>query len=493
MAAHQLPASWVIVGSGFYPWLVALFLQKTLVKPLQRAGRQPIRLTLLQQQSAAPERVITTSSALRHFNKNNGLSEANFVRGCRACFNLGTVIQRALPTEDRSLSGAGAKKSSGFFFAEGPYGYIMRGVRFHHLLAHGAAQGFTAKLDAFSVAAQLAQQNRFTPPSTRSDSLFSSLDYGYRFHAAHYTEYLSKLLEDADISVYRSGLSRVQLEPDHQSIAALELDNGDRVSGDFFIDVSENRVLKSALPKSDHCVSPCHPTAVLQTAGVQTRDSKAPLKPYQHLMLGRGEISIASTSHKQGYSQQFAVAASGENSAKVFWDLQPWQGNCVALGPALSNRPPIIIDEVHSLLNGLHELARFWPKRDATDTDAVSKKWFNRNLSAEGEQIFDMDSFLFKASFAHFGAELSHGAKEMLALFCETGVLPAREQQTLAESQWIALLYALGLPLKFDNILARQFDGAALVKQLTQLKKSIQQAAGSAPLHEEFLRLNRLV
>lgn len=491
MAVHKLPASWVIVGAGFYPWLVALFLQKKLINPLQHAGRQPISLTLVQQKSTQPDRVITTTSALRHFNKSSGLSEADFVRACQACFNLGTLIQGPSPLQAKPPVPAHP-----FFFAEGPYGFMTRGVRLHHLLACCAERLKPARLDDFSVAAQLALQNRFTPPSTQADSLFAALEYGYRFSASDYTAYLSKLVQ-GDLNVYSAGLSRVVLDSSQGGIAALELDNGHRVSGDFYIDVSEKRLLKSALSPIGQRGKAGYPVGLVNCAHLQARDQQQSLKPYQHLKLAQGEVSLASTSHEQGYHHQLVIKTSDEKTrnaspSKVFWDPEPWQDNCVALGPALSNRPPLIIDEVHTLLYGLHELARFWPVRDATATNNLSKKWFNRKLAAEGEQLFDIDSLYLHASFAHLGVELSHGAKDMRDLFCETGTLPAREHQTLAEPQWIALLYAVGAPLKFDNILARQFDADQLVNQLIQLRQSIQQASKAAPLHEDFLRLNRL-
>ena len=490
---HTLPKRWVIIGSDYQAWLTAFFLQKKLIAPLKKTGAALPKIFIVDTQSSA-KKILCTSSALRDFNKEYGITESHFVRKCQACFNLGTEYRQNTRAHNTA-----------FFLGESPYGCNIEGLRFHHIFQEYQHQGGQARFDEFSLAAQMAKQCRFTPPASEAQSIFSTIKYGYRFSSFHFRDYLAGLL-DASIEVYREAITQVKFDSKGLAIQTISLKSGKQIEGDWFIDLSPTRMVHQLLEAPHQ--KPASPSPTV-TATLKPMAKSEPLQPYQQLHLSPGKLLLSSSCSAGTQVLAISDTTSKDNN----WDtakhaISPWQGNCIAMGNAIESGLPLVIDEVHMLIRQLKALSTLWPRTainsqsigkplidglQITSTNQSAAFWFNRYCTEDFANLRDIESLYYEAAFSNNNTPLSATAREKVNLYCETGALLPSENTLVSDEHWIALIHALSFKVSFTHHLARNIKGGPIIHTLDNLRNTLQTAAASAPTLQAFMHRFQLV
>lgn len=114
----------------------------------------------------------------------------------------------------------------------GDTGALLEGLPFHHYWLRARAEGETAPLEAWSLAAQAAARGRFAPPSSDPRSPLSTLDHGLLLDAAGYAEALKA---KAGVTTVAGVVEAVERDGDRVTAVSVA---GRRLEADLFVDAN---------------------------------------------------------------------------------------------------------------------------------------------------------------------------------------------------------------------------------------------------------------
>lgn len=442
----------IIVGRGFTPVLTALFLQK-------KWGSLAPRITLVQCGENPDPPIINCVSSIKDVHREMGIAETDFVRKTQASFHLGTLCQFPNRSE--------------FFMNEAPYGASIHSVRFNHWFVRYLQAGKTARFDDFSINAQLAKRGRFAPPSPKPESVYSQVCYGHTLLSEHYTRYLTDQL-GAAVSVIRENIENVEIGA--EGIKAIRLKNGSSLAADFYIDCTREHELKRFISSAEA------PNKSAQTWTIQDAREHQLGPPHNFLQAASELLTL--TAEFRGKIYRHAISCDPAAQSTWLRDPEPWQKNCLSLGPATSNRPALLIDPVHLVASSLYRLYNSWPTDNDLQTPAHT---YNHSFIDEWNRIADSDSVYFWAATAK-DEYLTEAAERRMGVFASDGRIPPYENETLLEDQWAALFFSLGIVPEVADPLTLSSDDAWVVEQLDKLKQTLQRAAEHSPKMDAFYR-----
>lgn len=443
----------IIAGRGFTPVLTALFLQK-------KWGSLAPRITLLHCGENPDPPIINCVGSIKGFHNELGIAEKDLVTKMKASFYLGTQYQFSADQPN-------------FFMCEAPYGVNIQAIRFHHWFVRYQRTHQTTRFDEFSINAQLAKRGHFVPTSPKPESVYSQICYGYKFLSESYCHYLLTQL-GPQIEIINVDIQEVQA--DTNGIRSIHLTNGKTLTADLYIDCSREHLLKRTFAGS-----PQAPMADSWHIEETPQCGLGP--PHNHLALADEKLIFTSQLHGKTYRQEFVC--NPDQPPQWQLDLQPWQKNCLTLGPATANRPPLLIDTIHLLASSLYRLYRCWPTTPGLQTPASI---YNDDFTDEWNRINDSDSLHTWAACHHNDKCLTDAAKHRMRIFANDGRIPPYESETMTEEQWAALFFAFGITPKVADPLTEGSDDRWLVAQLDKLKETLQAAAAHAPELEVFYR-----
>jgi tryptophan halogenase len=458
----QSPAKVVIAGNGYLPYLIALSIEK-------RFKHNAPEWRIVDLGGESRTELLQSLGSMRHFHKNLELPEVELVRHTRAEINLGFEY-------------LGFSARDGEIFCDAEYGFELQNLRFAHLFNKLRKLRTSEKLEDYCLSAKLARIGRFTPPSPKARSLYASINYGYRMTGAAYAEFLKSRLSAFSERIIASAIESVRLD-ERGHIQNLVLQNGDTISGDFFIDASESRVLKNAVAQRQD-LQPLLP-ADLSLAITRSQIPQTEKSITGKISAAAGILQLRGNYDGQDYLTAIAtVEDSNPEITQPFCDAIPWRQNCVAMGRAFSNRPGILIDNSHIHQSALLRLLELWPR---TSTMTYEARAYNTATLEETTHLRDLDALHLARAFNR--AEIvSDALRYKLDIFRQNGKIAYYEHELLHEQQWPALLNALGLEPQVTDLSVRDCPDTWLLQELDRIKSTLAKAAEAAPLYRDFIR-----
>ncbi len=434
----------VVIGQDAPLWLAANVL---------RAALAPAGVTVeaVELASAAgASHVHVTQPALEALHNRLGIAEQRLLRATRGSYSLG----------QRFIDASGVVPP--FFHGHGAIGRPIAGMEFLPFWLKARAHGLAAGLDDFSLTAAAALHGRVLQPDGETER-FGRTDYGYHLPAAAYARSLRTLAMQDGIAMHEA--ARLSVERDAGGrIAALRLDADRLVPGDLFIDASRDGILgndagwqrwRDAFPAD----------RVLHARGPRMRS----VPPYgQVIATDWGWASLHPSAEKTHVVAAFSAATAEE---KVFDSLpslcgfvprevafeasspgqqaEPWQGNCLAIGPAAARFDPVHGVDLLALQLGLvHLIARV-----PVDAEGAAERCdYNRIVPQLFAHLADFQAAHYRLAryaglfweTARSGAaspDLSH----RIATFAARGLIAPYEHESFAPESWQALLLGHGV------------------------------------------------
>ena len=441
------PRDIVIVGRDAPVWLSACVLQHAL-------GPAGVVVTVVElPPRAEPADVCVSLPALEALHARLRIEESRLVGATRGAFSLGR----------RFTDAAGSVPA--FFHAHGSTGTRIDRKEFLPQWLRARQRGNSVPFEDFSLTATAARQGRMLLPDAAIDG-FGFTDYGYHLPAIPYAAWLRQFALRRGVRLQPARGIDVLLD-DMGAIAGLRLEDGRRVGGDFFLDVTgaEALLANTVGAASDSWCAAFPVDRVLGGCG----ELKAPLPIYSEIRAhAAGWLALAASQvcmHVQyAYSSELLPDAAALEMARgmglqavnlrvrsPFRLQQAWAGNCVAIGDAACVLDPVHFLDLHSVQVGLVHLLHLFPVRaDFT----VERDEYNQNLRSAFERMRDFQAAHYH--LARYGesspfwsraraAPISHELAHKLDAFRARGEAAHYEDEAFNIDDWQALFVGHGV------------------------------------------------
>ena len=379
-----------IIGGGTAGWMSAAAISK--------AFGPKIEVTLVESEEIGTIGVgEATVPHLSVFNRLIELDEAEFVRGVQGTFKLGIQFNNWGRIGDSYIHGFGV------------IGRDLGLMPFHEYWLKARAMGRAKDIGHYSLNTVAAPLGKFmaSPSDAPPNSPLAEIAYAYHFDAGLYARLLRKRAEAQGAKRIEGKVVAVQQDGESGFVESVELESGQRISADLFLDCSGFRALLIGgtlgvefndwthwLPCDRALVAPCEkvgpPTPYTRStahkAGWQFRI------PLQH-RTGNGHV----------YSSQFS---SDDEAAEILLgtlDGRPlgdpkllkfrtgmrrklWDKNVIAVGLAGGFLEPLESTAIYLIQAGINRLMSLFP---TAACDPALQDAYNEQSTFEYERIRD--------------------------------------------------------------------------------------------------------
>jgi tryptophan halogenase len=486
----------VIVGGGTAGWMAAAALAKVL-------GRDA-SIRLVESEEIGTVGVgEATVPHLKAFNQVLEIDETDFVRKTQGTFKLGIEFVDWGRLGDRYVHGFG---TIGF-----DYGLLP----FHQYWLKLHQAGRAADIGEYSLNTVAAPRGRFMTSATDvpPNSPLANIAYAYHFDAGLYAKFLRGYAEARGVRRTEGRVVDVSLRGEDGFIAAVQLESGERLAADLFIDCSGfvGLLIEKALhtgyedwthwlPCNRALAVPCEkvgpPTpftrSTARAAGWQWRI------PLQH-RTGNGYVySSAHLSDDEAAATLLAnldgraLAEPRQLKFTTGMRRKSWNKNCVALGLAGGFMEPLESTSIYLIQSGIARLINLMPDRDFSPL-LIDR--YNAQATFEFERIRDFLILHYTATERSDSPFWNHcrtmaipqPLRETIGLFKDSGRFFRNAEEMFAVTSWVQVM--LGQHL----VPARYHPAVDLVpdREVAELVGGVRQVVAACvdamPTHAQFI------
>lgn len=489
----------VILGGGTAGWMTAAALSRYLP-----AGAP--RIELIESDEIGTVGVgEATLPHLRQFNEMLGVDENEFMRITGATYKLAV-----------RFTGWGAQDAD-YIHPFGYCGHDLSGVDFHHYWLRLYQAGLARPFQDYSVAVEMARQHKFDYPSSDFDAITS--DYGYAFHvdATLYARFLRDFSVENGVQRTEGKVNNVRTSETSGEIVSLQLESGQVVEGDFFIDCSGFRgvLIEQALrtgyedwrrwlpcdralavPTERQSNPPPYTRAAAQKVGWQWRI------PLQH-RTGNGYVYCSD--YIDDEKAERVLAGNLEEPATA--DVRPlrfvtgkrkasWNRNVVAIGLSAGFLEPLESTSIYLIQAAIQKLLEYFPLEQQCE---VERRLFNQQMDLEYERVRDFLILHYNATdrsdsdFWNYCRTMNvpDSLREKQEIFEETARVVTYRKGLFMPASWLAVYLGQGIiPKRYDprvEVPALQDIDHYCRNLLGQLQK----AAGQMQEHSRAIEKSR--
>ncbi|MDE1145923.1 MAG: tryptophan 7-halogenase [Azospirillaceae bacterium] len=488
----------LIVGGGTAGWMAACALNQA----VRVAGTQ---VHVVESDAIGTVGVgEATLPGIRQFNQDIGLDEAAFLKATQGTYKLGIQFPDWRAKDTRFFHGFGD-----FIVNTGPFSTLN-----HWLVARDlAGEAAVGSLDAYHMAAVMAEAGRFTTPEDDPRSPYHYFSYAYHFDATLYARLLRAKAEGEGVTRHEGRIVGTDRDPETGFIQAVRLDDGRELTADLFIDCSGFVSLLAGQALAEPFVDYGHWLPVDRAWAVPCA-SHGPLLPYtrataleggwrwriplQH-RTGNGYVFSSAHVSEEEARQRLLDGLDGEVLAeprllrfRTGRRARCWVGNCVAIGLASGFVEPLESTAISLIQGGITRLIGLLPDLSFNPALAVE---YNRVQALEFDRIRDfiiLHYALTQRDDTPFWRErremaLPDSLASRIETFRETGHVVLLNEESFLTPSWQALFIGLGLiPRRRDPLMAAQ-KRVDVVESLRLRRTSLANAAARLPTQAEFL------
>ena len=489
------PVEVVILGGGTAGWMAAAALSTLLPR-----SRCNIRLVESEEIGIVGVGEATLPH-MKNFNDFVGIDEAELIRRTKATFKLGIEFR------DWGFLG------SSYIHPFGIHGPHETSLGFHQKWVRARDAGHEYDLEDFSFAIVASRQNRFDFPASGSGGIASTYGYAYHFDASLYAAFLREFCETGGVRRTEGKVQRVNLASASGNLESVQLESGEVIAGDFFIDCSGFRslLLGDALDVAWDDWSKWLPC---DRAWAVPSENVGELTPYtRSTALEAGWQWRIPLQHRTGNGHVFSTGFISEEQARArllsnldgeaLADARllkfqagrrrtSWNRNCLALGLASGFLEPLESTSIYLVQIALMHLLPLFPEGDQ---DPALADEFNRKMDLEYERIRDFlilhyhlnsrdDSELWRYCRA---MDVPDSLKSKMALFRQRGHIERYRDGLFTPPSWLSVLVGQGITPEhyhptMDNVPIEQ-----LIAELDMLREDIRDRVEELPKHDAVL------
>lgn len=486
-----------IVGGGTAGWMTAAALSQS----LKNSG---ITIKLIESEEIGTVGVgEATIPHIKFFNRLVGLDETKFMRETNATFKLGIEFVNW------------GKQQDSYVHPFGPYGVDMQGVHFHHSWLRQQQTGKAKPVTEYSLAALAVKAGKFQHPRPDlKSSPMGSIDYAYQFDAALYAKYLRDLAEGRGVKRIEAKVTSVKQDINNGFIQSVELDSGQIVEGDLFIDCSGFRGLliekslntgyedwSEYLP-CDRAVArisekldvlPPYTRATAKEAGwqwripLQSRTGNGYVYCSQFISDDQALSSLNEDIHGEALADpKFLRFLTGIRK-------KTWHKNVVAIGLSAGFLEPLESTSIHLIQMAIARLLTNWPDKSFNQHDT---DYFNRKTYTEYKQIRDFLILHYHATTRDDSPFWQHcqdmripdSLKERMAIYQENARLYREDTELFTPISWFAVFTGQHISPKRYHPLANILEDEKLDARMAELHRATARCLEVMPSHDQYLK-----
>ena len=487
----------VVVGGGTAGWMAAAALAKT-------AGTQNHSVTLVESEEIGTVGVgEATIPAIQLYNKLLELDEDQFVRETNATFKLGIEFVDWRRLDHR------------YFHHFGMIGADLKtGVNFSHywlrwMLSNGT-EGDILRYNAETEAARSGKFGRTDPPDRKG---LPHIHYAFQFDASRYAAFLRRYAEQRGVKRIEGKIVGVHQNEENGFVESVELQDGRRVAGDFFIDCTGFRgllieqTLGAGFEDWSHWL-PCDRAAAVPSERVEeptpfTRSTAREAGwqwriPLQH-RTGNGYVFSSGFISEDEAAAKLLTRLDGPALAeprvlrfKAGQRKRCWIKNCLAVGLSSGFLEPLESTSIHLIQVAVLKLLDYFPTRDF-EPQLVDT--FNEEMKLAYETIRDFIIAHYKVTerddtpFWAYCRNMSipDTLEEKLDLFRRRGMTMPHLHDLFKEQSWFAVLYGQGIRPQGYHPLADAMPEDELALNLSRIRAAVQERVAGLPSHQDYL------
>lgn len=488
----------VILGGGTAGWMTAAGLSR-FISPLHT------KITLVESNAIGTVGVgEATIPHIRVYNEMLGISEQLFMEETKATYKLGIRFK-----------GWGSDTGD-YYHPFGDHGYPIKGIPFHHywLKAKLNSSANLLPFDKYSLANEMARQERFVYPSADANKVESTYSYAYHLDAGAYARLLRNYSESKGVKRIEGEVNSVRLDSDSGHIKSLKLASGEEIEGDFFIDCSgfRGRLIAQALGVpfvSWKSWLPCDRAVALPSSSVMapvpyTQSSATSAGwcwqiPLKH-RIGNGHVYSSAFLSNEEAEQQLLAHLPGSAIAsprllefEAGMRARSWEKNCVAIGLSSGFLEPLESTSIYLIQVGIYKLLELLPVSENFLVDSVE---FNRLVRDEYEKVRDFIILHYHANqrsepFWQYCASMvpPDSLQHKMELFKKIGHVVEYETGLFMQPSWLAVYLGQGIiPNKIDyrvSILPEDFE-----ELLARIPEQLAKTVAHMPSHFSSLTIS---
>jgi tryptophan halogenase len=397
-----------------------------------------------------PASVHASLPALEALHTLLGFDESGLMRSVGGTFSLGANFS--------DLTG----QAEDFFHAHGAHGAPIDGRDFFPFWLKARGLGLNAAFADFSLTAAAARHGRFVMPDEETE-VFGRADYGYHLPALAYAGALKSLAVRRGVEAHRA-LGVTAERGENGDVTALDLGEGRRVIGGFFIDATgpeglliggareawsfpADRVLTALAP-----AFPSIPAYAEVRAWARGWTALHPAQTQTHIVqayafdLCTDEEALRAAGAASGLTIRDASVTVSDPGRR----LSAWDHNVVAIGEAACVFDPLHGVDLHAAQMGLVQLLALFP---VSGDWAYEQRAYNKAIVEQFERVRDFQQlhyavngygasdFWTRARQAPISPELA----QRIALFRARGEIAPFEQDSFSDDSWRAVFVGHGV------------------------------------------------
>ncbi|MDO8439311.1 MAG: tryptophan 7-halogenase [Telluria sp.] len=439
---------------------------------------------------------------IKLFNQVLGINEDEFMRETKATFKLGI--------EFVDWGKPGDKYMHGF----GKFGQDLWTVDFYQYWLKMHLAGKAPDLENYSINRMASHASKFMRPSTEmGNSPLADIVYAFHLDAGLYARYLRKFSEAHGVVRTEGKVVDTVLREGDGHIDAVVMENGERISGELFIDCSGFRgllieqALKTGYEDWTHWL-PCDrayavPCELASDLLPYTRATARPAGWQWRIGLQRR------TGNGHVYASKFMsddeAAAILMNSLDGKALAEPkllrfvtgkrkkvWNKNVVAIGLSSGFMEPLESTSIHLIQSTVARLITFFPDAGFHQADVDE---FNRQCDFETERIRDFLILHYNATertdtpFWNFcrTMELPESLQRKLELYKAHGRIVRDNNELFAEVGWLQVMHGQGIKAGGYHPLVDLLSEQEVSAYLEEISGVVGKCVAVMPTHKEFI------
>lgn len=487
----------VIVGGGTAGWMTAAALSKVL------GSAYTIRLV----ESETIGTVGVGEGTIPHirlFNSLLQIDETDFVRKTQGTFKLGVQFNNWGRIGDTYVHG----------FGNG-IGQNLGLLPFHQFWIKAAQAGKAEEIGNYTLSSLAAPRGKFmvSANDVPQTSPLANIAYAYHFDAGLYARYLRVYSEQRGVQRTEGIVARVALDPESGHVESVDLDNGDTIKGDLFIDCSGFRgllieeALKTGYVSFNHWL-PCDRALAVpcENVGPPTPYTRATAReagwqwriPLQH-RTGNGYVySSAHISDDEAAATLMkhldGRALDDPRSLRFVTGRrrQFWNKNVVAIGLSSGFVEPLEATSIYSIQSGIMRLLSLFP-REGFSQALIDR--YNAQMVFDFERIRDFLILHYHATQRDDTAfwrqcrdmSIPQELTEVIALFRDSGRFHRNGEEMFAEMSWVQVMLGQGIVPQSYHPLVDQLSDEELEGFISNVGRITANCVDAMPAHEAFI------